>query len=107
MVVCVNLLTAHAVGDRQCAAGDKQSGQRPDQPLRIGEVRKSVVDDDAVKLSVKCRSLHISAEDCDGLLRELAPRDLGHFRGDIDAGDRSHVPFQIVRDQHPCPAGYV
>ena len=55
VVVGVDLLTAHAVGHRQGAAWLEQVGKCPNQTLGIGEMRKRIVDHDAVKLSVKDR----------------------------------------------------
>ena len=68
VVVGVDLLAAHTVGHRQSAAGLEQAGERCDQTLGIGEMRKRIVDHNAVKQPVKCRRLHIAAQDRDALL---------------------------------------
>ena len=107
VMVSVNLLAAHAMGDRQRSARFEKAGKRMGQTHRIGEMRKGIVDNNTVELLSKICFFHISAENPHLRLRELCSGDFCHLWRDIDSGDRFHIPLQIIRNQHTCTAGYI
>ena len=107
-VVAVNGLPAGAVGNGQPPVLLQKSRKSLNQMLGIGKVRKSVIHHDSIKLPVKDSFLHIAANHLHlGFRPELSSRDLCHFGGNVNAGDGSCAPLQIVGKQHPGAAGYV
>lgn len=107
-VVAVDCLPAHAVGNGQPSALLQQLCKGLDQALGLGEMGKGIVDHDAVKFPFQPGFLHVAADHLHlGLFGVLPGGDLRHFRRNVDAGDGSHVPLQIVVEHNAGAAGYI
>ena len=107
MVVRVDVRARAAVRHGEPPAGGEQRGETRHEPLRVGKVWKSVIDDDRVKALAERRALRVAADEAHVLLWELFARDTDHLGGDVYGGNAFHVPAQIVADEHARAAGNV
>ena len=100
VVVRVDGRARAAVRHGEPPAGGQQRGEARHEPLRVGKVRKGVINDDRVKALAERRSLRVAADEPYILLREFFARDADHLGGDVHGGDALDVPAQIVADEH-------
>ena len=108
LVVVVDDRPAGAMGNGQPSALFQQTRQGLDEPLGIGEMGEGIVHHHLVKFSVEHRLLHIAAEDPDHITAFVFGRsDLRHFGGNVNTGDGSGAPFQIIREHNTGAAGNI
>ena len=107
VVVRVDVRARAAVRHGEPAAGGEQRGKARHEPLRVGKMRKGVIDDDRVKALAERRGLRVAADEAHVLLREFFARDADHLGGDVHGGDALDVPAQIVANEHARAAGNV
>ena len=106
-MVSVNGAAAHPVGDGERAAGGEKPGEPVYKPLRLREVRKGVVDHDAVIIPVKRRLLHVAADETDFVGRKLPGGYPYHLGRDIYPRDGGHAARKVIRHEHARAAGHV